>query len=472
MTSSHSPRTGPTGVGLLALVAVSLFVAMLAVIPAACHRTNAALKTQSDRPNILIIMTDDQSHDTLTAELMPRTKALIADAGVTFNRAYISTPLCCPSRSSFLTGKYARHHGVHTNDDKLDGPTIANQLHQAGYYTGLIGKYLNSWPGDARSEFDYWTAWKSGDVDPVLNVFGETQQVSGYLTYILRDHALDFLDRVPSDKPFFLVFAPHAPHRPATPAPEDENLYSDLPPWRPPNFNPESMTDKPSWLQSKARLTDEEVDSRVDKFRLKQLRSLKAVDRSVDAILGKLTAEGKLDNTFILFYSDNGYYWGEYRLVGKNRVYEEATRVPFAIRYSPLSQVPRIESHLVGVIDIAPTLCDLAGIPTPADMDGKSLLPLLAGGATWRDAMLLEGWPTRGEEDGLSRKARLQDLGADHSAHFRAIRTDKYVYIETEQDSRELYDTTADPYEMNNLIEDTSYLKVIRQLRKRLRREF
>src|SRR5262249_24334694 len=130
------------------------------------------------------------------------------------------------------------------------------------------------------------------------------------------------------------------------------------------------------------------------------------------------------------------------------------------------------ESHLVGVIDIAPTLCDLAGIPTPADMDGKSLLPLLAGGATWRDAMLLEGWPTRGEEDGLGRIARLQDLGADHRAHFRAIRTDKYVYIETEQDSRELYDTTADPYEMNNLIEDTSYLKVIRQLRKRLRREF
>jgi hypothetical protein len=167
--------------------------------------TSASMKPASDsRPNILVIMTDDQGHDTLTSQFMPFTKAMIADQGVTFTRGYISTAICCPSRASFLTGKYARHHGVHNNPDELKDPTFAEALKQAGYFTGMIGKYLNSWPGDARKEYDFWICWLHGYNNPTMNVFGTEQSVSGYVTYIMRDYAVEFLEQVPQDKPFFL----------------------------------------------------------------------------------------------------------------------------------------------------------------------------------------------------------------------------------------------------------------------------
>ena len=172
-----------------------------------------------------------------------------------------------------------------------------------------------------------------------MNVFGNEQQVPGYLTYIMRDYALQFLEQAPDNKPFFLLYAPHAPHRPATPAPADQDLYKDVPPWRPPNFNPVSMTDKPAWLQAVPQLSPSAISS-IDEFRLKQLRSLKAVDESVRDIIEKLSAQGRLENTLIVFYSDNGYFWGEHRLTGKDHVYEEASRVPFAIRYSQLVASP------------------------------------------------------------------------------------------------------------------------------------
>jgi arylsulfatase A-like enzyme len=137
-------------------------------------------------------MTDDQRYDCFTEQFMPYTKQMIADQGINSTRGYMSTALCCPSRASFLTGKYARHHGVHNNGNPLNEPTIVNRLHSAGYNTGLVGKYLNSWPGETRSEFDYWACWLKGDTDPRMNIFGEFKQVPGHLTYILRDYALDF----------------------------------------------------------------------------------------------------------------------------------------------------------------------------------------------------------------------------------------------------------------------------------------
>jgi arylsulfatase A-like enzyme len=139
----------------------------------------SSLLGQDQRPNFLIIMVDDQSHDTLTQQFMPNTKAMIADQGLICTQFIMPTPLCCPSRSSLLTGQYARHHGVWDNSTQLVGPTVANRLHEAGYYTGLIGKYLNSWPGDARPEYDYWTAWIGGYVDPKMNIFGVFRNVSG-----------------------------------------------------------------------------------------------------------------------------------------------------------------------------------------------------------------------------------------------------------------------------------------------------
>ena len=395
---------------------VSLFVLPLA-LPVSATRTSGA---EQGPPNFLIIMTDDQGHDTLTNQFMPFTKSMIADQGINLTRGYMSTAVCCPSRASFLTGKYARHNGVHTNGDKLTETTVADRLQKAGYFTGLIGKYLNSWPGDARPEFNYWACWVKDYNDPRMNIAGTFENVPGYLTYILRDYAMDFFDKLPSDKPFFLLFTPHAPHGPATPAPGDENLYTDLPKWRPPSFNPESQPDKPSWLQDTPQLTQNQIDREVDNFRLNQLRCLHSVDIAVRDLLVRLQEMGKLDNTFIVFYSDNGYFWGEHRLLAKNRVYEEASHGPFALRYPQLVTTPRTDNHLIQVADLAPTMYELAGLSIPDDVDGRSLVPLMQDSADWRDAMLLEGWPGNRERE-----------------HYQAIRTDRFVYVETDNDRSE-----------------------------------
>jgi N-acetylglucosamine-6-sulfatase len=439
---------------------------------------------QNQRPNFLIIMTDDQSHDTLTQQFMPNTKAMIADQGLTCTQFIMPTALCCPSRSSLLTGQYARHHGAWSNSTQLVGPTVANRLHEAGYYTGLIGKYLNSWPGDARPEYDYWAAWINGYLDPRMNIFGVFRNVPGYLTYIQRDYAYDFLSKVPANQPFFLLFTPHAPHQPATPAPGDEHLFAGLPNWRPPNFNPFNQPDKPLWLANTPQLNARTVQKRVDKIRLNQLRCLHSVDLAVRDILLRLAQEGKLDNTFIVYYSDNGFFWGEHRLVGKNRVYEEASRGPFAVRYPPLIKAARTEDRLVGVIDLAPTIYELAGLPIPPEVDGRSLLPLLRGTEEWRDAMLLEGWPgsynleirkTRGkasgEDEDLSnaadaRNAHRPDLEVPED--YEAIRTMDYIYIETKGDKPELYNLKIDPFQMHNLIGHPGYADLIMELSYRL----
>ncbi|HWN99156.1 MAG TPA: sulfatase-like hydrolase/transferase [Blastocatellia bacterium] len=425
------------------------------------------LKNQS--PNILIIMTDDQGHDTLTSQFMPTTKALIADQGITFTRAYIPTPICCASRAGFLTGKYARNNGVHVNKDHLAGPTLVNRLHDAGYYTGLSGKYLNSWSADPRPEFDFWVGWKRDLIDPYMNISGEFKTVPGYMPYIIRDSALDFLDRVPADQPFFLMFTPVTPHTPAIPAPGDENLYSGLAPWRPPNFNPAQMAGKPDWLQKLPQLTADEIKD-LDESRLDQLRCLRPIDNGVRDLLQKLRDQGKLDNTLVVFYSDNGAFWGEHRIHGKNRVYEEACRVPFALRYPPLIDVPHVENRLVAVIDLAPTIYELSGIPIPSDVDGRSLVPLMRGTPDWRDALLIEGWPGSFIHDNGDPVDRSNRMNTETTEHFRAIRTEQFVYVKTDKDSSELYDTDADPYELNNLIDDPRFSSTVKKLKKRLKR--
>jgi Arylsulfatase A and related enzymes len=437
------------------------------------------------RPNILVIMTDDQSHETVTSDFMPNTKAMIGDEGLTCTEFFMPTPLCCPSRASFFTGQYAHTTGVRSNTDRLNEPTFVQQLRASGYFTGLIGKYLNSWPGAARPEFNYWADWLSGYINPKMNLFGMTYQIPGYATDILCHKALDFLDRVPPNTPFFLLVAPHAPHAPATPAPGDEALYSSLPNWRPPSFNPPVQSDKPNWLANTPLLSARKIAKNVDKFRLDQLRCLRSVDRAVLEILNKVQEQGKLDHTLIMYFSDNGYFWGEHRLLRKNHVYEEASRGTLVLRYPPLVSKPRTEARLIAVIDLAPTFYELAGLPIPNGVDGRSLLPLLRGASQWRDSILLEGWPgseasrdkgkveeeneMEAEEAGLAQEPEQKHV--NQYQDYRAIRTKDYVYVETEGDKPELYDLNQDPYERRNLANELQYAEVVKNLRYRLHHE-
>jgi arylsulfatase A-like enzyme len=403
------------------------------------------------RPNFLIIVTDDQRFDTM--EYMPNTQQLIFDQGVTFSKGYVTTPFCCPSRASILTGMYAHNHWVHENEDALKFKTVVEDVHRNGYYTGLVGKYLNSWKGETRPEYDFWVSIWGGTLksyyDPDLDVNGTWSKHTGYSTYLFRDYAIQFLDEASQQsKPFLFVYAPNAPHPPYTPAKEDVSLYTDLPPYRPPSFNEEDVSDKPNSIFNKPLFTEDEIDI-IENTRRRQILTLTALDRTLLDIINKLEEIGELDNTVIIYLSDNGLHWGEHRLDTKSSVYEETVKVPFAIRYPALIPVPYVDDeHLVANIDIAPTIYELSETRMPKIMDGMSLVPLLNGETEWRDWLLLEAWPHRGA--------------------WRAIHTGDQVYVETENDLPEFYDLLADPYQLENAVHDPQYEDVIAQLKQYL----
>lgn len=401
------------------------------------------------RPNFLIMVSDDQRFDTM--DYMPVTKSVIFDQGVTFSHGYITTPLCCPARASILTGMYAHNTDVKTNDDPLNKETFINILQQNGYYTGLVGKYLNSWKGEIRPEFDYWVSFFKGEsayYDPYLNDNGKWSTHKGYITNILGDYVVQFLNQAARDpRPFVLLYAPNAPHQPATPFKGDLGKLSNLAPYRPPSFNEKDISDKPLWLQE--RELDDATIQRIDNFRRKQLLSLIALDRSNAEIFDALKKNGQLDNTVIIYLSDNGLLYGEHRISSKNSLYEEAIKVPFALRYPALVPKPYVDDRMVANIDIAPTLYQLAGIPIPSNVDGLSMVNLFNGGP-WRDALLFEGWPPRG--------------------HYTSIHTERYVYSETKGDIAEFYDLQTDPYEMTSQIGNPAYQGIIQILRDQLHR--
>jgi len=408
---------------------------------------------KDERPNFIIIITDDQRFDTM--EYMPNTQQLIFDQGVTFSSGYITTPFCCPSRASIFTGLYAHNHYVHVNTEKLLLPTLVEDLQKNGYYTGLVGKYLNSWDGEARPEFDYWVSFYGGTVpsyyDPTLNINGTWEKKTGYMTYLFEDYVKDYLNKASNQrKPFLLFFAPNAPHAPFTPLKEDKGLYEDLPPFRPPSYNEEDISDKPTAITGKPLLS-EETSTKIDNTRRRQILTLTSLDRSIGAIMKKLEETGELNNTVIIFISDNGKHWGEHRLDTKSTAYEEAVKVPFAMRYPALVPTPYVENRLVANIDIAPTIYELSETKMPKVMDGLSLVQLLKGTGTWRSSLLLEAWPERG--------------------HWTAIHTGRYVYIETENDLSEFYDLEADPYEMENAINNPKYQSTILELQQILKKE-
>ena len=402
------------------------------------------------RPNFLIILTDDQRFDTM--QYMPRTKELIFDQGVTFNHGYITTPLCGPSRCSILTGMYAHTHGVVDNDDEeFAETTFIEHLKASGYFTGLVGKYLNTWKGDPRPEFDYWVAFSRGESrynNPRLNVNGEWIRHQGqYITDAMGGYMLEFLEKAAqSSRPFCLYFAPNAPHEPATPAYEDKFLELELPK-KPPSFNEKDVTDKPKWLEKDPLLTETEIGE-LDDFIRNQILTLYALDRAIAATIEKLEKYNMLDRTVVLFLSDNGKLWGEHRRETKNSFYEEATRVPFAMRYPPLVPKPYVEDRVVANIDIAPTLYELAKIFQPEGLDGVSITGLFEPGGAWRAGVLIEGWPGRGV--------------------YSAYHTGRYVYGETIGDRAEFYDLEKDPYQLENDIDNPEYQEIILQLKTRL----
>lgn len=421
-------------------------------------------------PNFLVIITDNQPVGS-EQEFMPKTWDRIYRQGVQFPNSFATTPLCCPSRASILTGMYAHDHGVKVNQDPLTKTTFVDRLHAGGYLTGQVGKYLNSWDGSRRPEFDFWVAVRAGGSvynDPTLNVDGAWRQYQGYITHILRDHAVRFLQEVAGrNKPFALHLSFTAPHDepsgrpgqfgPAVPAPGHEDLYRDAAPFRPPSYNERDISDKPNWIQRfRPTPIGPPAQAPMDARRLKQLRALKAVDDAIAAVLDTLAAQGRLDDTVVLFLTDNGFLWGEHRLFGTGLPYTNSSRIDLALRYPALVPSARTEPRLVANIDIAPTIYQLAGMPIPPEVDGLSLVALLDGTGRWREELLLEAWPDP-----------ILQMPFPPTA---AVRTDRYVYAETEGDRPELYDLRSDPHQLENRADDPALASVRADLRARLQR--
>ncbi len=430
-------------------------LAALACLAAAALPAAAAAADEG-RPNIVLVLTDDQRWDTLDA--MPIVMRELVGRGVTFENAFAVNPTCCPSRATILTGGYSHSTGIYANGGPHGGSdwfdhasTIAPLLQEQGYRTAYLGKYLNHYGGWAPPFLDRWfrpPGWDTwlgnggGYVGYPLQVAGLMTRNEGeerYFTDVLTSAAVSFIEE-DERTPFFVVVAPYAPHHPAVPADRHAGAFADAAPFRPAAYDEADVSDKPRWVRAQPRLSPGAAE-RLDALRRRQLETLLAVDEGVARILGSLRASGRLENTLVAFASDNGLHWGEHRLWNrKSSPYEESIRIPLVVRYDRLLPAPRRDGRLVGNLDLAPTFAELAGATTDG-MDGASLLRLLAGGnerTRWRSRILVESVPGEG------------DAGAEIPAYC-AVRDDRWKYVVYATRDEELYDLANDPDELENL---------------------
>lgn len=414
--------------------------------------TQKAGAQKQTRPNFLFILVDDLRYNALGCLGHPFVKTpnidRIAREGAVFSNAFVTTPLCSPSRASFLTGRYVRSHKVIGNGDSA---AISHQLitwprllHDAGYETAYTGKWHMGTDATPRPGFDRWVSFKGQGVynDPKLNVDGHDVQATGYVTDVLTGYAEEFLRR-PHDKPFAMYLAHKAVHGPFTPAERHKNLFADEKIVRTANAE-DSLAGKPVLQRTVNGQPATQGPGPSDDLIRNQLRCLTAIDEGMGRIWKALEETGQLENTFIVFTSDNGYFWGEHHLGDKRWAYEEALRIPMLMRYPKRIKAGSKIREMVMNVDMAPTMLALAGLPATAEMQGRSILPLLKGPVrNWRTAFLSEYF---------------MEPNFPRVPSWQAVRNErwKYVHYTEMKGMDELYDLKSDPLEMKNLIFDAA----------------
>jgi arylsulfatase A-like enzyme len=392
-------------------------------------------------PNVLIILTDDQ-RPTDTMHVMPETLQRFGAEGVAYPNAVATTPLCCPGRAGIMTGQFAHNNGVRTNGDVEalgnHASTLQRYLDDAGYQTGLVGKFLNQWEiEDNPPHWDRWSMLQPGPdyFSSEWNIQGVTQTINEYSTDFAAERAVSYVDEfnapVNDDQPWFLYVAPYAPHAPYQPAPEYANADVGVWPGNPAVFEKDKSDKPPAVQRRKRNLADAQP------IRDNQLRMLMSVDDMVEDVFDRLQVEGELDNTIAFFLSDNGFLWSDHGLGGKNEPYLPSARIPFFVRWPGQLTGGTVDPRLAANIDVAPTALDAIGQPVPSSMDGQSLLR-----AQSRTKILVEGW------------------NRQHLGGWASMLTPRYQYIEWYADDnvtvqfRELYDITKDPYQLKNVLGD------------------
>ncbi|MBI3638876.1 MAG: sulfatase-like hydrolase/transferase [Thaumarchaeota archaeon] len=420
------------------------------------------LTVSESKPNFIVIMTDDQRWNDFVS--MPSVKSRIADQGINFTNFFISYPLCCPSRATFLTGLYAHNHGVLSNSPPFgaksfnDTSTLAVWLKQKGYTTSLIGKYMNGYDEIAPKVPPGWNDWHvfyfggyynySLSENGVKHYFGN--KADDYGTDVIKDRAMKFIKT--ANRPFFLEFTPYAPHNgnpyPVV-APRHIGTCDNLTSTKEPSYNETDVSDKPAFVKKQKPLRQSDADV-LDSDYKTRICSLKAVDEAVAGILDTLGPE--INNTMIIYMTDNGYMLGEHRLAGKIVLYDESIRSPLLVRYPPFISDHQVNDKLISNIDLAPTIASLAGITPPTKVDGMSFVPMIKNeNSTWRDGVLLENLDPNGTIPTMY-----------------GVRTIDFKYLELDTGEKELYDLRIDPYELDNKINDTTYTDIINDLTMKL----
>ncbi|HEY7515592.1 MAG TPA: sulfatase, partial [Vicinamibacteria bacterium] len=453
-----------------------LVAALVATVPSTAGKA-ADAATARARPNIVFVLVDDLRWDEMDYPFvrLPNMERL-AREGVRFANAFVTTPLCSPSRASFLTGQYAHRHGILDNTDRSPRShelvTFPRLLHDAGYETAFLGKWHMGVDDTARPGFDHWVSvpGQGRYEDPELNVNGERRVVPGYFTDVLNDFATDFLKR-PHARPFLLFLAHKAVHpdviqradgsvanlRDDTfiPAARHKGLYAGAAVPHRPNYG-RPPAGKPALLRRIGELPPLGPDTvTTDDTILKRLRMLQAVDEGLGRLLEALETAKRLDDTLVVLTSDEGFFYGEHGLSEERRLaYEESIRIPLVMRWPKLiAPGLSLDPPVLG-LDLAPTLLEIGGAPAKPDAHGRSLVPLLRGEkVAWRDSFLVEYF-----SDTVF--PRVLKMG------YQAVRTGRWTYIRyTELEGmNELYDREADPYQMTNRIDDPAALQALREL--------
>jgi len=472
-SAGQARRVGVAAACLLALVGAALAAGLDA------DAKPAKPAKPPERPNIVMVMTDDQAKSTIAPEVMPNLYSKLMANGTTFSEYTVTTPLCCPSRAAYMTGQYGHNNGVLRNfypdlEDKKN--VLPTWLQRRGYRTAHVGKFLNEFEdtplgqGVVAPGWDLWFTqlerrryydWKASKNGKVIH-FGTDDRDQA--TTVTTRYAVNWTRRlVAKDRPFYLqadYYAPHtAPGRDtrcsAAPVPEaqDEGLFGGVPLPNPPSFNQADVSEMPSFIRNKPQLTGEQIDRITRHYRC-ALEAVHGVDRGIGEIYDVIAAAGELDDTVFIFTSDNGYFYGEHRIdKGKPYPYAENIEMPLTIvvppRYRDDAALLPGSDATISNIDLAPTLLDLSGAKPCRGkgrcrvLDGRSLMPILDGRGSFPT--------TRGI--GLER----------YDCDFRGVRWGNSVYVAysaagaagCQPGEAEMYDLDSDPFQLDDLLPTT-----------------
>lgn len=464
------------------LIQTASAVLFFNILPSSCNRPSE----KAVQPNFLFILLDDQPWDAFSKVgrypflKTPNIDRLAAE-GAWFSHFYCAASLSSPSRASFLTGTFPHFHGVTQNHPRVDpdwSQTVpyTGYLQEKGYETAMVGKiHMAEFNGEKhiRPGFDYWLSFNGqGEYfDPKLNENGKVFREKGYMTDILTDYAIDWLEnKRDPEKPFSMCLWHKAVHEPYSPPDRYKGTFrSEKLPEPPYGTASETFRGKPEWQRIKALgsrgkeyepvdvLPEKEWDPKNPRY-ISLLECLLAVDESTGRMLEYLEENGLLDNTVIIYSSDNGYFMGEHTYWDKRIAYEPSMKIPLIIRYPARISPAIVIDELCMNIDIAPTILELARIDIPEQIQGHSLVPLFEEKEkhNWRDAVLFEYY--------------VDDVFPNAGPDLLAVRTDSFKLVDSnlDHDIDEMYDMINDPGEMHNLINDPAYDHIETYMRQKL----